>query len=201
MIVVDNYVNGGFQPAVGGGRIDDVGPATGGVVATIPRSGEADVDQAVAAARSARAGAWGRATTHERADLCEAIADAIEADIERFAALETLDTGKPITTARAMDISRSIENFRFFAGAVRHDATGAHEMDDAINYTLRRPLGVVGLITPWNLPLYLLSWKVAPALATGNAVVAKPSELTPLTAHALAEVVHRLGLTCSLTYF
>ncbi|HCP48293.1 MAG TPA: 2-hydroxymuconic semialdehyde dehydrogenase, partial [Deltaproteobacteria bacterium] len=108
--------------------------------------------------------------------------------------LESRDTGKPVSLARAVDIPRAVSNFRFFAGAVRHQETGCHPMDGAINYTLRKPLGVAALITPWNLPLYLLSWKVAPALAMGNTIVAKPSEVTPLTASVLAEIIHELGL-------
>lgn len=194
MMRLQNLIDGAFVDARSGETLDDVGPATGEVVATLPRSGPEDVDAAVHAARSALEGAWGRTTTAERADLCDAIADRIEADLDRFAALESLDTGKPIRLAETVDIPRAVSNFRFFAGAVRHGSTRAHEMADAINYTVRRPLGVVGLITPWNLPLYLLSWKTAPALATGNAIVAKPSEVTPLTAHALAEVVHELGV-------
>lgn len=193
MKAVGNFVDGRFVPPVEGATIDVVAPATGERIATLPRSTAADVDAAVDAARRAADGAWGRATVAERADLCDAIADRIEADRERFAALESRDTGKPLSLARTVDIPRAIANFRFFAGAVRHGRSAMHEMDDAINYTLRRPLGVVGLITPWNLPLYLLSWKTAPALATGNAVVAKPSEVTPLTADALAQVVADLG--------
>lgn len=193
MRTVHNYIGGTFRPARSGATLEDIQPATGAVAATLPRSGPEDVDDAVDAARAALDGAWGRSTTSERADLCEAIADRIEADLDRFAALESLDTGKPVSLARSVDIPRAISNFRFFAGAVRHGSSSMHEMDDAINYTLRRPLGVVGLITPWNLPLYLLSWKTAPALATGNAIVAKPSEITPLTADALAGVIHDLG--------
>lgn len=188
-----NHVGGEDLPAASGGTVDDLSPATGERIATLPDSGPEDVDRAVRAARAAFEGAWGRWTTAERADLCDAVADALETRLDAFAELESLDTGKPVALARRIDIPRAVANFRFFAGAVRHDHTGAHEMADAINYTLRRPLGVVGLVTPWNLPLYLLSWKTAPALATGNAVVAKPSELTPLTATALAGLLRELG--------
>ncbi len=193
MIELANHIDGKARPAASGSVLDDFGPATGKVVATLPDSREEDVDAAVAAARGAFEGAWGRTSALERADLCDAVADAIEADLDRFAELESLDTGKPIHTARTIDIPRAVANFRFFAGAVRHDSTGAHRMADAINYTVRKPLGVVGLITPWNLPLYLLSWKTAPALATGNTVVAKPSEMTPMTASALADVLRDVG--------
>lgn len=193
MITLHNHIGGERRPARDGRALDDRDPATDRVIATIPRSGPQDVDDAVRAARAALDGAWGRSTTAERADLCDAVADRLHARREELAQLESLDCGKPVALARRMDIARAVDNFRFFAGAVRHGATAMHEMSDAINYTLRRPLGVVGLITPWNLPLYLLSWKVAPALATGNAVVAKPSELTPLTAGALADVLADVG--------
>ena len=191
---IGNYIGGRFMAAQGGGLLDDIGPATGRVIARIPRSGAADVDLAVAAARGALDGAWGRTSTAERADLLDAIADVLLSRADEAASLESLDQGKPVSLARSMDVDRAIANFRFFAGAVRHDETGFHEMAGALNYTLRRPLGVVGLISPWNLPLYLLTWKVAPALACGNAVLAKPSELTPLTADLLARIIDGLGV-------
>lgn len=198
MRTLTNFIAGREVPPVSGEHLDDVDPARGDVIARIPRSGAADVDAAVRAAREAFEGAWGRTPTTERARLLDAIADRIEARQEELAALESLDTGKPIKLAAGIDIPRAIANFRFFAGAIRHDRTDCHLTDGppgpALNYTLRRPLGVVGLISPWNLPLYLLSWKVAPALGMGNAVVAKPSELTPLTASALAEIVAEVGL-------
>jgi len=189
-----NYVGGRFVPPSTGFFLDDLAPATGALLTRIPRSGAADVDAAVDAAEAARRGPWGQTSSAERADLLDAIADAIEARLEIFVALESQDTGKPARLARSLDIPRAIANFRFFAGAVRHDRTDLHEGAGVLNYTLRRPLGTVALISPWNLPLYLLTWKVAPALAMGNAVVAKPSELTPLTANALAEVIHDLGV-------
>jgi aminomuconate-semialdehyde/2-hydroxymuconate-6-semialdehyde dehydrogenase len=181
-------------PPRSGAYLDDLDPASGEVVARVPRSAAPDIDRAVGAARGALDGSWGRLSTTERADLLDEVADHIERDLDTFAEAETQDTGKPIHTSRSLDIPRAIANFRFFAGAVRHSETGFHEMaGGAFNYTLRRPLGVVALITPWNLPLYLLSWKVAPALATGNAVVAKPSELTPVTASMLADVFRAVG--------
>lgn len=189
-----NYIGGRFVPPQRGAFLDDLAPATGALLTRIPRSDAADVDAAVLAASSAMQGAWGRTSAHERADLLDAIADALEARLDILAALESQDSGKPVKLARSLDIPRAIANFRFFAGAVRHDRTDLHEMAGALNYTVRRPVGVVALISPWNLPLYLLSWKVAPALAMGNACIAKPSELTPLTANALAEVLHEIGL-------
>jgi aminomuconate-semialdehyde/2-hydroxymuconate-6-semialdehyde dehydrogenase len=188
------YIDEGFVRPASREYLDDVEPATGRVVARVPRGSAADVEAAVAAAKRAFHGAWGRTTSGERADWCDAVARAIEVRADELAHLESLDTGKPVELARRVDIPRAIANFRFFAGAVRHDATPCHEMAGALNYTLRRPLGVVGIVTPWNLPLYLLSWKAAPALALGNTVVAKPSELTPLTASALAEAMHEAGL-------
>lgn len=190
---VRNYVGGRFVEAASGATIDDIAPATGATIATIPRSDVADVEAAVVAADAAASG-WGRTTVSERADLLDAIADRIEARLDELATLESLDTGKPRSLARSVDIPRAIANFRFFAGAVRHHEDGFQTMPGAINYTLRQPVGNVALITPWNLPLYLLSWKTAPALAMGNRVIAKPSELTPLTANALAEIVDEVGV-------
>ena len=192
--IVRNYINGEFRDPSDGQHLDNPTPATGETFARIPRSSSTDVDLAVTAARAAMSGPWGGTTAAERADLCDAIADGIEARIDEFAALESMDQGKPVSLARTIDIPRAIANFRFFAGAVRHQSAGCHDMGDAINYTVRHPLGVIGLITPWNLPLYLLSWKVAPALACGNTIVAKPSELTPMTANALAQVIDSLQL-------
>jgi len=185
---VRNYIGGTFVDAGSGARMDDICPADGSVLASIPRSDGQDVERAAAAAEKALRGPWAKYSVEERARLLDAIADAIEARSDQFADLESRDQGKPKTLAAAVDIPRAVANFRFFAGAIRHDHTDFHPMSGALNYTLRRPVGVVGLITPWNLPLYLLTWKVAPALAMGNTIVAKPSELTPLTADALASV-------------
>ncbi len=194
MTLIPHVIGGEDVPSVDGAVFEDRAPATDEPIATVARGGAADVDRAVAAARAALAGPWGSSTVAERADLLDAIADGIEARFEELAELESRDTGKPVGLAQAVDIPRAVANFRFFAGAVRHDETGCHPMPGALNYTIRKPLGVVGLITPWNLPLYLLTWKVAPALAMGNAIVGKPSEITPLTASALAGVVRDAGL-------
>ncbi len=186
-------IDGRFVTSSSGEFLEDVAPATSQVIARVPRGNAADIGAAVAAARSAFAAGWGTSNVAQRADLLEAVAARIAARIDELAELEALDTGKPVQLARSVDIPRAIANFRFFAGAARHDETACHPMERALNYTLRRPLGVVGLITPWNLPLYLLTWKTAPALAMGNTVVAKPSELTPLTANALAEIFVEVG--------
>ncbi len=191
--VLAQFIGGRFVPPAGGAYLDDIAPATGAVVARVPRGDARDVEAAVAAARAAFPG-WSGRSVGERAAILDAVAARIEARADELAALESLDTGKPVQLARSVDIPRAVLNFRFFAGAVRHDSTGCHEMPGAINYTLRRPVGIAGLVTPWNLPLYLLTWKAAPALALGNTVVAKPSELTPLTAAALCEIMAEAGV-------
>lgn len=192
--VLCNLIGGQSLPSSSGEQLDDLDPATGAILARIPRSTAEDIAAAVDAASRAAPG-WAATSTAARADLLDAVADAIEARADALATLESQDTGKPVTLARSIDIPRAVANFRFFAGAARHQQAGFHDMDGkALNYTLRRPVGVAALITPWNLPLYLLSWKAAPALAMGNAVVAKPSELTPLTAAALAEILTEAGL-------
>jgi aminomuconate-semialdehyde/2-hydroxymuconate-6-semialdehyde dehydrogenase len=185
-----NLIDGKFVPPLMSGEYLDVtAPATGELIARIPRSGVGEVTAAVCAARNAMQGPWGRTSVEERAQALEAIADELEARSDELAELESRDTGKPISLARSVDVPRAVANFRFFAGAIRHERSDMFQMPGALNYTLRQPVGVVGLITPWNLPLYLLTWKTAPALAMGNAVIAKPSEVTPMTASVLAEIV------------
>lgn len=194
MATLSNFING--QPALArsGETIPNINPATGMQISVIPRSSAEDVAAAVAAADAARTGPWGRMTASERADMIDAIANALETRLEDFAQAESRDNGKPMWLARKVDIPRAVSNFRFFAGSLRHDETSAQMTGSAINYTVRKPMGVVGLITPWNLPLYLLTWKTAPALAMGNTIVAKPSEMTPTTATMLAELMSEVGL-------
>lgn len=193
MLEIKNYIGGVFQPALDGETLDDYNPATAQCIATIPRSKAADVEMAVIAAQSTQS-EWGDLSMMERADWLDRIADALEAKHEHIAQTESMDTGKPISLARRVDASRSVSNFRFFAEFSRDQPQMTFEMADAMNYVHRSPVGTVGLITPWNLPLYLLSWKVAPALLMGNTIVAKPSEITPLTANILAETLHELEL-------
>lgn len=194
MITVQNYIDGELCNALSGKCLDDVEPATGLPHARLPDSTDQDVAAAVAAARRAFP-AWAALPSATRSAHLMAVAAGIESRLEEFARAESADTGKPLALARSLDIPRAIANFRFFATAILHGATEAHQTDHAaLNITLRRPRGVAGLISPWNLPLYLLSWKIAPALATGNTAVAKPSELTPLTAHLLAGVCRDAGL-------
>ena len=164
------------------------------MIAHIPDSDGADVDDAVQAAKRAFP-AWSATGAEERSRILLKIADLIERNLDELARIESEDNGKTIALATRMDIPRAVANFRFFATAILHQSSEAHLTDQrALNYTLRQPIGVAGLISPWNLPLYLLSWKIAPALAAGNTCVAKPSELTPLTANRLAELSLEAGL-------
>jgi aminomuconate-semialdehyde/2-hydroxymuconate-6-semialdehyde dehydrogenase len=189
-----NFIRGSFAAPHSGAYFDDINPSTEERIAEVPDSDTRDIDDAVRAAGDAFSG-WSRTPAAERSRLLLKIADLIEANFDELARLEADDCGKPLTLARTLDIPRAIANFRFFATAILHQTGEAHFTDSvAINYTLRQPLGVVGLISPWNLPLYLLSWKIAPAIAAGNTCVAKPSEMTPLTANRLAELSIEAGL-------
>ena len=191
---LENYIDGRLVPPAGGEYLEGIEPATGEPVALVPDSGADDVGCAADAATRAFPG-WSHTPAAERSRVLLRIADLIDRDSERLARLESADTGKPVALAATMDIPRAVSNFRFFATAILHTHSEAHPTDHAaLNYTLRRPRGVAGLISPWNLPLYLLSWKVAPALATGNTAVAKPSELAPETAAALGEICIEAGL-------
>ena len=193
MLTIHNYINGQFVPPAGGQYLDNHNPATGEVYAQIPDSGPEDVEAAVQAA-SAAFPAWAAMPLEQRHDILRAISDGITANLDRLAEAESLDSGKTITTARTVDIPRAAQNFKFFATALLHFASESHQMPGALSYTLRQPLGVVGGISPWNLPLYLFTWKVAPALAAGNCVIGKPSEVTPYTAFLLGEICNAAGL-------
>ena len=190
MIYIQNYINGEF---VGTDEtIEDINPANGEIIAHIPKSSSKDIESAVESADLARH-SWSKLSLEDRADWLDKIANALEAKADEIASLESLDTGKPISLAKAVDASRSITNFRFFAQFSKDFSVENFEMDDATNHVLLKPVGIAGLITPWNLPLYLLSWKIAPAIVMGNTVVAKPSELTPLTANLLSETLHEIN--------
>ena len=188
-----NYIAGEFVRQSSEDWMDVFEPATGKQFAKVPHSGPQDIDKAVAAARAAQP-SWGALTHSVRADWLDRIADSLEAKYEDIAALESRDTGKPIALARAVDAYRSVANFRFFADLVREQGVERFEMSDATNIVVSKPVGVAALITPCNLPLYLLSWKVAPAIGMGNTVICKPSELTPMTANLLMETIHEVGL-------
>jgi aminomuconate-semialdehyde/2-hydroxymuconate-6-semialdehyde dehydrogenase len=194
MTEILNFIDGAFVPPIAGRRLDNVEPATGKVYGTVPDSDAEDVEAAVRAAERAFP-AWARLPAEERARFLLALADRIDAAREELARAESVDTGKPLALARSLDIPRASSNLRFFATAAIHFHSESHSTGErALNYTLRRPRGVAGVIAPWNLPLYLLTWKIAPALATGNTVVAKPTELAPMTAFLLARLCKESGL-------
>ncbi len=193
-----NLVDGRLQAPIHDAWLEVHEPAVAAVFAQCPASDSADVAAAVAAAGRAARG-WAATPTEQRAALLQKLAGLIEARLEEFAALESRDSGKPLNLARQLDIPRAISNLRHFAAAIVGWGSQSHAMETgttgsgAINYTLRQPLGVVGCISPWNLPLYLFTWKIAPALAAGNTVVAKPSEITPCTAALLGELSIEAG--------
>ncbi len=193
MIKIKNLIGGQLCPPADETYLDNVNPALGQVYSLVPDSGPADVEAAVQSARAAFP-AWSKSTEGERAVVLNRIADLVDRDREKLVRAETDDNGKPLKLARAVDMPRVSTNLRFFAGMAQGFASQSHAMPDAINYTLRRPIGVVACISPWNLPLYLFSWKIAPALATGNCVIAKPSEVTPMTAYLFSELCIEAGL-------
>jgi len=189
-----NYINGTLVPAESGEYIDNYNPATGKVYSYLPDSDSNDVQKAYEAAERAFP-SWSSIGIQKRFRILLRVADIIEQNLEAFAQAETTDAGKPISLSRSVDIPRAHQNIRFFATAIMHFSAESHHMEgSAINYTMRQPIGVVGCISPWNLPLYLFTWKIAPALATGNCVVAKPSELSPMTAYMLAKACIEGGL-------
>lgn len=188
-----NYIHGEFIEPESDHWMDNLSPSTGDVIGSIPLSDERDVGNAVSAAVAALP-QWSGLEPLERAGWLEKIADCLESKFEEIAYLESLDTGKPISLSRSVDAKRSVSNFRFFSELIRNLDEEVFEMEDATNIVKLKPVGVGALITPWNLPLYLLSWKVAPAIGMGNTVVCKPSEMTPLTADLLMKVVDEVGL-------
>ena len=183
---LQNFIDGRMQPPRADRYIEVFEPATGGVFAACPDSDADDIESAFIAAQRAFP-AWSTTPSSERARFLNRIADLIEARLDEFVAAESRDSGKPVSLARSLDIPRAVSNLRFFAAAATQFASEAHAENASINYTLREPIGVVGCISPWNLPLYLFTWKIAPALAAGNTVVAKPSEVTPLTASMFSQ--------------
>ena len=193
-VQIRNFIDGQFLEPIGAKYLDNIEPATGKPYSQVADSDARDVELAVAAAKKAFVN-WSRMPAAERSKILLRIADLIERDLEKLARAESIDTGKPLSLARTLDIPRASSNFRFFATAILHTESEAHITDNvAFNYTLRQPRGIGGLISPWNLPLYLLSWKIAPAIAVGNTAIAKPSELTPMTACMLCEIAREAGL-------
>ena len=194
MITILNYINGALTPAKSGKTIDNISPRDGKVFSTIPDSHSEDVELAVAAAQIAFP-LWKTTPAEDRCKILTRIADLIAERHDVLSYAESLDNGKPIALAGHVDIPRAESNMRFFASGAQHFASESHVMENGVvNYTYRKPLGVVGCISPWNLPLYLFTWKIAPALAAGNCVVAKPSELTPYTAFLFAQICIDAGL-------
>jgi aminomuconate-semialdehyde/2-hydroxymuconate-6-semialdehyde dehydrogenase len=191
---ISNYIGGEFLAPVSNKYFDNIEPATGKVYSLIPDSDGADVELAVIAANKAKE-SWSTASIEQRSTIMMKIADLIDRDLEQLARAEAIDNGKPISLARVVDIPRASANFRFYASAIVNYATHAHiSSDKGLNYTIREPIGIAGCISPWNLPLYLFTWKIAPALATGNCVIAKPSEITPMTAYLLSKICQEAGL-------
>jgi aminomuconate-semialdehyde/2-hydroxymuconate-6-semialdehyde dehydrogenase len=189
-----NYINGQLVEAIEQNQFEVVQPATGKPYTTAPLSTSADLEKAIHAADAAFE-KWAGLALDERCQWLLKIAGGIEAHFDEFVQAESMDNGKPVSLAARVDIPRSISNFQFFAGAAQHFASESHYTPNSgINYTIRKPLGVVGCISPWNLPLYLFTWKIAPALAAGNCVVAKPSDVTPYTAFLLSKVCVEIGL-------
>lgn len=194
MKYIKNYINGQLIAPVLDEHIENIDPSRGKVYSMIPDSNEQDVENAVIAAEEAFP-AWSNTPKDERAAIMIKIADIIESRLTEFSAAESLDNGKPVSLASHVDIPRAVSNLKFFATAIQHYASESHNMEgQGINYTLRKPIGIVGCISPWNLPLYLFTWKIAPAIAAGNCVIAKPSEVTPMTAFMLSEVCAEAGL-------
>lgn len=194
MEILENFIDGIYQAPLNKNYIDNIEPATGKVYGQIPDSCQMDVELAVQAAEKAFP-AWQKMPLEQRADILYAIAQGIEANLTELALAEVIDNGKPVSLATQVDIPRAASNFKFFAHACSQFSSQSHAMSQlATNYTLRQPIGIVGCISPWNLPLYLFTWKIAPALAAGNCIIAKPSEITPKTASMLGKICQQAGL-------
>jgi len=191
---IKNYINGELLEPVSKTFLDNINPATGEIYSLIPDSDERDVQLAVDAAEKTFP-LWSNMPVAERSDILLKISSLINQNLDRLALAESIDQGKPVWLAKRMDIPRARDNFHFYATGAIHLSTEAHATENsAINYTLRQPIGIAGCISPWNLPLYLFTWKIAPALASGNCVIAKPSEITPMTAYLLSELCVEAGL-------
>jgi aminomuconate-semialdehyde/2-hydroxymuconate-6-semialdehyde dehydrogenase len=191
---LQNFIDGAYCAPKSGNYIDNYEPATGKVYSLIPNSDAADVEIAVQAAERAFP-IWSKMSAEDRSAILIKLSEGIQTRMDEFVAAESRDNGKPVSLAAHVDIPRAVSNFHFFATAIVHFASESHFMEGVgVNYTLRKPIGIVGCISPWNLPLYLFSWKIAPALAAGNCVIAKPSEITPYTAYLLGQVAKDAGL-------
>jgi aminomuconate-semialdehyde/2-hydroxymuconate-6-semialdehyde dehydrogenase len=193
MIKIRNYIDGKLIAPFKGQYIDNYEPAKGEVYSHIPDSGKEDLQMAVDAASKAYP-IWSQTPKEKRSEWLQLLSNRITERLEELAMAESRDNGKPVWLARKVDIPRAALNFKFYASAILHFESEAHPMENGVlNYTLRSPIGIAGCISPWNLPLYLFSWKIAPALAAGNCVIAKPSEVTPMTAYLLSEICEEIG--------
>lgn len=191
---IQNFINGQYVDPIKGQYIDNVEPGTGMVFAQIPNSSQEDLEKAVDVAKDAFP-VWSTMSVDKRSSILHKLADLIEDHLDDLALMESRDNGKPLWLAKAVDIPRASTNFRFYASAIVNFSSEAQVSEGfMVNYTRRAPIGIVGCISPWNLPLYLFSWKIAPALAMGNCVIAKPSELTPMTAHLLGNLANEAGM-------
>jgi aminomuconate-semialdehyde/2-hydroxymuconate-6-semialdehyde dehydrogenase len=191
---IQNFINGKYVDPVNGQYIDNVEPGTGKVFAQIPNSTIEDLEKSVSASKAAFP-IWSTMSVDKRSRILHKLADLIEEHLDDLALMESRDNGKPLWLAKAVDIPRASTNFRFYASAIVNFSSEAQVSEGfMVNYTRRAPIGIVGCISPWNLPLYLFSWKIAPALAMGNCVIAKPSELTPMTAHLLGNLANEAGM-------
>ncbi|XP_052025434.1 2-aminomuconic semialdehyde dehydrogenase [Apodemus sylvaticus] len=193
LLVLENFIGGKFLPC--NSYIDSHEPSTGEVYCKVPNSGKDEIEAAVVAAREAFP-AWSSRSPQERSLVLNRLADVLEQSLEELAQAESKDQGKTLTLARTVDIPRSVVNFRFFASSILHHVSECTQMShlDCMHYTVRTPVGIAGLISPWNLPLYLLTWKIAPAIAAGNTVIAKPSELTSVTAWMFCKLLDKAGV-------
>jgi aminomuconate-semialdehyde/2-hydroxymuconate-6-semialdehyde dehydrogenase len=193
-LYLENFIDGKLIPPRSGNYMENIDPATGSLFNYVPNSNESDIETAVEAAKNAFI-QWSRTSAEDRFLIMNRVAALIDANAHELALAETTDNGKPLWLSKKVDIPRASANFRFFATGIMHFAAESHMMEDkAINYTLRQPIGIVGCISPWNLPLYLFTWKIAPALAAGNCVIAKPSEITPVSAYLLSKICIEAGL-------
>jgi len=203
LFVINNFTDGLYVPPSKGKYLDNFNPSTGKVYSQIAHSDKEDVDKAVTSAKKAFK-TWSKTSRQERSKILNKIADLIEVRLLEFAEAESIDQGKPVTLAKTVDIPRVVSNFRYFAGIILYHQENSTEMEDlAINYTQRVPAGVAGLISPWNLPLYLLTWKIAPALAVGDTIVCKPSEFASVTAWKLCTVLNEAGVphgVCNMVF-
>jgi aminomuconate-semialdehyde/2-hydroxymuconate-6-semialdehyde dehydrogenase len=191
---LENYIGGNLIGPLSGDFLDNINPATGEIYGQIPNSNKKDIDVAVLSAQKAFP-SWSTSNLEKRFTILNKIAELIDENVDALALAETNDNGKPLWLSKKVDIYRAAANFRFFATGLMHFASESHHTEGkAVNFTIRQPIGIVGCISPWNLPLYLFTWKIAPALAAGNCVIAKPSEVTPVTAFLLAKICKEAGL-------